>query len=212
VRRLLVEKIPFLLPGLGVATVAVLAQEQACLPAAGRGDPGARVLVANQGDGDLTLGKTVLPTGLLPFYSYPTHVSLCLGNSACRPCDDSDGGGMLGDREAVRGFACRARRVRSGALAVLGIVQIGPAGDGRPLHPPAQRVAELLARGGGRRPVGQNRAKIRRSVMVLSAALVACDPRSLVSLFVLSASSSSPKRSILSHVTPDPWLYWRKQR
>jgi tetratricopeptide (TPR) repeat protein len=76
VRRLLAEKIPLFLLGLAVATVTVLAQR-----ASGAFRPLAevtlqtRVLVATKA-AVLYLVKTVLPTGLLPFYSYPAQVSL----------------------------------------------------------------------------------------------------------------------------------------
>ena len=76
VRRLVLEKIPFLVVAVGVAMVAVLAQR-----ASGAFRPlaevtlGPRVLVAAKAAA-IYLAKSVLPTGLLPFYSYPAHVSL----------------------------------------------------------------------------------------------------------------------------------------
>jgi protein O-mannosyl-transferase len=127
VRRLLLEKIPFFLLDLGLATVTVLAQS-----ASGAFRPlaevtlGTRVLVATKAAA-MYLAKTALPTGLLPFYSYPTHVSLlswefgvpvvvmtaavvaCLATVKRRPV-----------------FAAVLASYAVVLLPVLGIVQIGP--------------------------------------------------------------------------------------
>ena len=127
VRRLLLEKIPFFLLDLGLATVTVLAQR-----ASGAFRPlaevtlGTRVLVATKAAA-MYLAKTALPTGLLPFYSYPTHVSLlswefgvpvvvmtaavvaCLATATKHPV-----------------FAAVLASYAVVLLPVLGIVQIGP--------------------------------------------------------------------------------------
>lgn len=127
VRRLLLEKIPFFLLDLGLATVTVLAQR-----ASGAFRPlaevtlGTRVLVATKAAA-MYLAKTVLPRGLLPFYSYPMHVSLLSWDF-----------GVPVVVMAAAVVACLATVKRQPVFAavlasylvvllpVLGIVQIGP--------------------------------------------------------------------------------------
>jgi hypothetical protein len=126
-RRLLAEKIPFFLLGLGVATVTVLAQR-----ASGAFRPLAeatletRVLVATKA-AVFYLAKTVLPTGLLPFYSYPTQVSLwswefgvpvVLMTAAVAGC--------LATIRKHQVFAAVLASYGVVLLPVIGIVQIGP--------------------------------------------------------------------------------------
>jgi hypothetical protein len=127
VRRLLLEKIPFFLLDLGLATVTVLAQR-----ASGAFRPlaevtlGTRVLVATKAAA-VYLAKTALPTGLLPFYSYPTHVSpasrefgvpLVVMTAAAVGC--------LATVKKHRVFAAVLASYTVVLLPVLGIVQIGP--------------------------------------------------------------------------------------
>ena len=127
VRRLLLEKIPFFLLDLGLATVTVLAQR-----ASGAFRPlaevtlGARVLVATKAAA-VYLAKTALPTGLLPFYSYPTHASLLSWEFGLPlVVMTAAAAGCLATVKKHRVFAAVLASYTVVLLPVLGIVQIGP--------------------------------------------------------------------------------------
>ena len=127
VRRLLLEKIPFFLLDLGLATVTVLAQR-----ASGAFRPlaevtlGTRVLVATKAAA-VYLAKTALPTGLLPFYSYPTHVSLLSWEFGVPVVVMTAAVvGCLATAKKHRVFAAVLASYAVVLLPVLGIVQIGP--------------------------------------------------------------------------------------
>jgi Tfp pilus assembly protein PilF len=127
VRRLLAEKIPLFLLGLGLATVTVLAQR-----ASGAFRPLAevtlqtRVLVASKA-AVLYLVKTVLPTGLLPFYSYPAQVSLLSWEFGVPVVMMTAAVvGCLLTLKRHRVFAAVLASYGVVLLPVLGIVQIGP--------------------------------------------------------------------------------------
>jgi len=151
VRRLLVEKIPFFFLDLGVATVAVLAQR-----AGGAFRPlaevtlGPRVLVAIRATA-IYLGKTVLPTGLLPFYSYPTHVSLLSWEFGVPAVvTTATVVGCLVTVKQYRGFAAVLAAYAVVLLPVLGIVQIGPqAMADRYTYLPSVSLVALLGAGAG---------------------------------------------------------------
>jgi tetratricopeptide (TPR) repeat protein len=150
-RRILVEKIPFFVLDLGLATVTVLAQR-----ASGAFRPlsevtlGSRVLVATKAAA-LYLAKTVLPTGLLPFYSYPTRVSLwswefglpvVVMTAAALAC--------LATVKKHRAFAAVLASYGVVLLPVLGIVQIGPqAMADRYAYLPSVALVVLLGAGCG---------------------------------------------------------------
>jgi tetratricopeptide (TPR) repeat protein len=127
VRRLLLEKIPFFLLDLGLATVTVLAQR-----ASGAFRPlaevtlGARLLVATKAAA-IYLAKTVLPTGLLPFYSYPAHVSLLSWEFGIPVVVMVAAvAGCVATAKEQRGVAAVLVAYAVVLLPVLGIVQIGP--------------------------------------------------------------------------------------
>ena len=151
VRRLLVEKIPFFFLDLGMATVAVLAQR-----AGGAFRPlaevtlGPRVLVAIRATA-IYLGKTVLPTGLLPFYSYPTHVSLLSWEFGVPVVVmTATVVGCLVTVKQHRGFAAVLAAYAVVLLPVLGIVQIGPqAMADRYTYLPSVSLVALLGAGAG---------------------------------------------------------------
>ena len=151
VRRLLVEKIPFFFLDLGVATVAVLAQR-----AGGAFRPlaevtlGPRVLVAIRATA-IYLGKTVLPAGLLPFYSYPTHVSLLSWEFGVPAVvTTATVVGCLVTVKQYRGFAAVLAAYAVVLLPVLGIVQIGPqAMADRYTYLPSVSLVALLGAGAG---------------------------------------------------------------
>ena len=127
VRRLLLEKLPFFVLDVGLATVAVLAQR-----ASGAFRPLAevtlqtRVLVAAKAAA-IYLAKTVLPTGLLPFYSYPAHVSLLSWEFGV-PVVVMVAAvlGCLATVKKTPAFAAVLASYAVVLLPVLGIVQIGP--------------------------------------------------------------------------------------
>ena len=127
VRRLLLEKIPFFALDLGLATVTVLGQR-----ASGAFRPlaevtlGARILVATRAAA-IYLARTVLPTDLLPFYSYPGHVSLVSWEFGVPVVVMTTA--VVGCLAAVKKHRVFAAVLASYAvvlLPVLGIVQIGP--------------------------------------------------------------------------------------
>jgi tetratricopeptide (TPR) repeat protein len=150
-RRILVEKVPFFVLDLGLATVTVLAQR-----ASGAFRPldevtlGSRVLVATKAAA-LYLAKTVLPTGLLPFYSYPARVSLwswefgvpvVAMTAAALAC--------LATVKKHRAFAAVLACYGVVLLPVLGIVQIGPqAMADRYTYLPSVALVALLGAGCG---------------------------------------------------------------
>jgi protein O-mannosyl-transferase len=150
-RRILAEKIPFFVLDLCLATVTVLAQR-----ASGAFRPlaevtlGSRVLVATKAAA-LYLAKTLLPTGLLPFYSYPAHVSLwswefglpvVVMTAAALAC--------LAAVKKHRAFAAVAASYGVVLLPVLGIVQIGPqAMADRYTYLPSVALVALLGAGCG---------------------------------------------------------------
>ena len=127
VRRLLLEKIPFFLLDLGLATVTVLAQR-----ASGAFRPlaevtlGCRVLVAVKA-ATIYLAKTVLPTGLLPLYSYPAHVSLWSWEFGVPVAVMTAAAvGCVVTVKTHRAFSAVLAYYLVVLLPVLGIVQIGP--------------------------------------------------------------------------------------
>jgi tetratricopeptide (TPR) repeat protein len=150
-RRILLEKIPFFVVDLGLATVTVLAQR-----ASGAFRPlaevslGSRVLVATKAAA-LYLAKTLLPTGLLPFYSYPARVSLwswefgvpvVVMTAAALAC--------LATVKKRRVFAAVLACYGVVLLPVLGIVQIGPqAMADRYTYLPSVALVALLGAGCG---------------------------------------------------------------
>jgi hypothetical protein len=150
-RRILVEKIPFFILDLGLATVTVLAQR-----ASGSFRPlaevtmGSRVLVATKAAA-LYLAKTLLPTGLLPFYSYPTRVSLWSWEFGFPVVVMT--AAILGCLVAVkkhRAFATALACYGVVLLPVLGIVQIGPqAMADRYTYLPSVALVALLGAGCG---------------------------------------------------------------
>jgi protein O-mannosyl-transferase len=151
VRRLLLEKIPFFLLDLGLATVAVLAQG-----ASGAFRPlaevtmGARVLVAIKA-ATTYLAKTVLPAGLLPFYSYPAHVSLLSWEFGVPTVVMAAAVvGCLATGRQHRVFAAVLVSYAVVLLPVLGIVQIGPqAMADRYTYLPSVPLVVLVGAGGG---------------------------------------------------------------
>ena len=150
-RRILVEKIPFFVLDLGLATVTVLAQR-----ASGAFRPlaevsmGSRVLVATKAAA-LYLAKTLLPTGLLPFYSYPARVSLWSWEFGVPVVVMT--AAVLGCLVAVkthRVFAAMLACYGVVLLPVLGIVQIGPqAMADRYTYLPSVALVALLGAGCG---------------------------------------------------------------
>ncbi len=151
VRRILVEKIPFLLLDLGLAAVTVLAQRAsgAFRPLA-EATLGTRALVATRAAA-FYLAKTVLPTGLLPFYSYPAHASFWSWEF---------GVPVAVMTAAVLGCLATAKKhpVSAAVLAcygvvllpVLGIVQIGPqAMADRYTYLPSVSLVALVGAGAG---------------------------------------------------------------
>ena len=150
-RRMLVEKIPFFVVDLGLATVTVLAQR-----ASGAFRPlaevslGPRVLVATKAAA-LYLAKTLLPTGLLPFYSYPARVSLWSWEFGVPVVVMT--AAILGCLVAVkkhRVFAAVLACYGVVLLPVLGIVQIGPqAMADRYTYLPSVALVTLLGAGCG---------------------------------------------------------------
>ena len=150
-RRILVEKIPFFVLDLGLATVTVLAQR-----ASGAFRPlaevsmGSRVLVATKAAA-LYLAKTLLPTGLLPFYSYPARVSLWSWEFGVPVAVMT--AAVLGCLVAVkkhRAFAAVLAYYGVVLLPVLGIVQIGPqAMADRYTYLPSVALVALLGAGCG---------------------------------------------------------------
>jgi tetratricopeptide (TPR) repeat protein len=127
VRRLLREKIPFFLLDLGFAVITVLGQR-----ASGAFRPlaevtlGPRVLVAIKA-ATIYLAKTALPTGLLPFYSYPAHVSLLSWEFGVPVVMMMAAAvGCLAAVKKHRGFTAALASYLVVLLPVLGIVQIGP--------------------------------------------------------------------------------------
>ena len=150
-RRILVEKIPFFVVDLGLATVTVLAQR-----ASGAFRPlaevslGSRVLVATKAAA-LYLAKTLLPTGLLPFYSYPARVSLWSWEFGVPVVVMT--AAILGCLVAVkkhRVFAAVLACYGVVLLPVLGIVQIGPqAMADRYTYLPSVALVALLGAGCG---------------------------------------------------------------
>ena len=150
-RRILVEKIPFLVLDLGLATVTVLAQR-----ASGAFRPlaevtlGARVLVATKAAA-LYLGKTILPTDLLPFYSYPARVSLWSWEFGVPVMVMTAAAlGCLATVKTHRVFAAALAYCGVVLLPVLGLVQIGPqAMADRYTYLPSVALATLLGAGCG---------------------------------------------------------------
>jgi Tfp pilus assembly protein PilF len=150
-RRILLEKIPFFVVDLGLATVTVLAQR-----ASGAFRPlaevtlGSRVLVATKA-ATLYLTKTLLPTGLLPFYSYPARVSLWSWEFGVPVAVMT--AAVLGCLVAVkkhRAFAAVLAYYGVVLLPVLGIVQIGPqAMADRYTYLPSVALVALLGAGCG---------------------------------------------------------------
>jgi len=150
-RRILLEKIPFFVLDLGLATVTVLAQR-----ASGAFRPlaevslGSRVLVATKAAA-LYLAKTLLPTGLLPFYSYPARVSLWSWEFGL-PVVVMTGAALacLATVKKRRVFAAVLACYGVVLLPVLGIVQIGPqAMADRYTYLPSVALVALLGAGCG---------------------------------------------------------------
>jgi tetratricopeptide (TPR) repeat protein len=136
---------------LGLATVTVLAQR-----ASGAFRPlaevslGSRVLVATKAAA-LYLAKTLLPTGLLPFYSYPARVSLWSWEFGL-PVVVMTGAALacLATVKKRRVFAAVLACYGVVLLPVLGIVQIGPqAMADRYTYLPSVALVALLGAGCG---------------------------------------------------------------
>jgi len=159
VRRLVLEKIPFFLLDLGLATVTLLAQRAsgAFRPLA-EATLGTRVLVATRAAA-MYLAKTVFPTGLLPFYSYPAHVSLVSWKFGIPVVAIAAAVvGCLATVKRHRVFAAVLASYAAMLLPVLGIVQIGPqAMADRYTYLPSVSLVALVGAGFGflwDRPVG----------------------------------------------------------
>jgi tetratricopeptide (TPR) repeat protein len=150
-RRLVVEKLPFFVLALALAAVAVLAQW-----ASGAFRPlaevtlGARVLVAAKAT-VIYLVKTVLPTGLLPFYSYPARVSLWSWEFGLPLIAVTAAlAGCLATAKKHPAFAAVLACYGIVLLPVLGIVQIGPqAMADRYTYLPSVSLVALLGAGFG---------------------------------------------------------------
>ena len=176
VRRLLREKIPFFLLDLGFAVITVLGQR-----ASGAFRPlaevtlGPRVLVAIKA-ATIYLAKTALPTGLLPFYSYPAHVSLLSWEFGVPVVMMMAAAvGCLAAVKKHRGFTAALASYLVVLLPVLGIVQIGPqAMADRYTYLPSVSLVALVGAGFGAlwdRPAVAS-AKWKKAALVSAALLL----------------------------------------